>query len=219
MIRKLDYKCPLDINKMSKSNGQFYCTVCDKKVHDLTGKTDLQVQWKTTRFGPSECISIETKRLAIVTKKLSFLQFSIILLVNFKSFVLQKIHAQSHTSYVSGKQSNSTVLRTINGFVLDKKTNKPVPNPVIELYRSDMVMLVVKGDEQGKFTLLVSGPTQSDTITLRITAETHAGTLIRALPLNKLTSKLEVKIPKDGPSAEIPELPPLIDPWTGRFME
>jgi hypothetical protein len=220
MQKRLDYKCPYDISTMPKVNGNYYCSSCQKSVHDLAQKSDFQVIKQISEFKSQQCISIQPTRLSLVTKKISKWQLFIFLALNFKSFFLQKIYSQTNNNSAPVTPTTNSVVRTLTGKVLDDKTGKPVKNPTIELYKSNILMQKVEGDQNGNFTLLIRGNSNhSDTISLKINSSAYVGTVIKNLPLKKLKSKLEAKIPKVGPVPEIGPDENITDPWTGRLLE
>jgi hypothetical protein len=218
MNRILEYKCPNDIGTMAKIDGHRFCQQCEKLVYDFNNKSDTEVHLNLSRYKGEKCISIQTSRLNLVTRKISRWKLFLLLILNFKAIFFQKLKAQVLGSSTTQTPNSQPIVRTLEGNVLDKKTGKKVAFPTVEVYKSDMLMQTVEGDKDGNFHLIVRGPAfQADTISLRIFSKTHSGSIVPRIKLHKTATKLVVKIDKDGVLPTIPKH--IEDPWTGRLLE
>ncbi len=201
----LEYQCPIDLNSMPKLNGKFYCGSCEKSVSDLTKKTDFEVLQQVSRYKGLTCLKIEKSRLGLITGKIPKWKLLIVLVLNIKSFFIQKISAQNLNFSSSSSPKHSLRTYIVNGRVRDNETGKPVKYPTIEIYKDSVLIKTIKGDRKGNFELVL--PLEAfNVVSLKIYSDIYVGSLIAKLPMIKENSTLEVRIKKVGQPNELKKI-------------
>ena len=204
---QFEYLCPVNVKLMPKINGSYYCSNCEKKVHDLSGKSDLQILQQTSRFKSLECIHIEENRFKFLTRKIPKWKLLIVVVLNLKSFFFQKLQAQNLNDMPTNSPAAKKIAHTISGEVEDFTTGKAVKNPIVEVYADGYLIDKAEGSKRGQFKLqLYIEKTQLNSVSLKIYSATYAGSVIKKFPINKANTVLKLRIKKEGPVNEIKEI-------------
>lgn len=180
---------------MPKSGGNFYCNLCSEKVLDLTRENDLAVLQKFRNSKTPLCIHIQKERLPLLSRRTPKWRIFLIVLINYKAFVLQKVHAQQNDSLTKKQSGVNQNTKQIKGQIKDGYSGKPVKHPVIEVYKGDQLEQTATGDRHGRFAVsLKTSSDHTDTVSLIVSSKHHSSKKINGIPLFKKTTHLETTV-------------------------